>query len=299
MSGDKTLKTKVIKSDTKISKSETKDNKSETKVNKKELNVKLKSQSKKTDNDSDDSDNDSDNNSNDDSNDDSDDESDNDSDNESDNDSTTKSSSNEEQQELEKEKIKKEKSKKLTHVELTKNLINNEEKITEIVNKLTEYDTLIKPLERELTNLRKTNFKFLKLLDKAHDDDISKTRKEKKKRKVTENSGILRNKPVPPVLISFLNLDVGTELPRTKIMSLLCNKFKNLGFGKGQNYHLDKPTARIFGKDKELGNYKLKDKDGIPIKDEPSPHPNVFVIEFKYFQRFLKEIYDHESAVVL
>ena len=162
---------------------------------------------------------------------------------------------------------KKEKPKKLSHKELTSILISNEERITEINNSRNALELQLKTLDREEIVLRKTNLKYIKLLDKAHDEDIAKTRKEKKKRKVTENSGILKNKPIPPILIKFLELEAGTELPRTKIMSLLSNKFNSLGLRKGQDIILDKTTAKFFGKE---------DK---------------YVIEFKYFQRFLKEVY--------
>lgn len=188
-----------------------------------------------------------------------------DSDDESDNEKTIQSENESEKQ---KDKEKKEKLRKLSHKELTSSLISNEDKITEIISKLNEHDAQIKLLEREQTNLRKANVKFIKLLDKAHEESIKVELKKKKKRNTTENSGILRNKPIPSILISFLGIEAGTELPRTKIMSLLCNKFNSLGLRKGQNIHLDKATAKIFGKE-----------DG-------------YIIEFKYFQRFLKEIYE-------
>lgn len=180
-------------------------------------------------------------------------------------------SNNEQDEESEDDKEepdkKKEKPKKLSHKELTSVLISNEERIVEIHNSRNVLELQLKTLDREEVTLRKTNLKHIKLLDKAHEEDITKTRKEKKKRKVTENSGILKNKPIPPILIKFLELEAGTELPRTKIMSLLSNKFNSLGLRKGQDIILDKATAKFFSKE---------DK---------------YVIEFKYFQRFLKEVY--------
>jgi regulator of replication initiation timing len=165
-------------------------------------------------------------------------------------------------------KDKKEKPKKLSHKELTTELLNNEEKISKLGSEIDELETKLKACVRDQNALRRTNLRLIKQLDKAHDDDVNKARKEKKKRNVTEDSGILKNKPIPPVLIKFLDLKEGTELPRTKVMSLLSNKFKDLGLRKGQDIELDKKTAKIFGKE-----------DG-------------YIIEFKYFQRFLKTVYE-------
>jgi hypothetical protein len=163
------------------------------------------------------------------------------------------------------------KAKKLSHKELTSELLSNEEKISELETKRTELYKSIQTIEREQNALRRINLRLIKQLDKAHDDDVTKARKEKKKRNVTEESGILKCKPIPKVLKEFLDLDQDTELPRTKVMSLLSNKFNELKLRKGQHIHLDKKTAKLFGKE---------DK---------------YVIEFKYFQRFLKEIYESDN----
>jgi hypothetical protein len=165
----------------------------------------------------------------------------------------------------------KDKAKKLSHKELTSELLSNEEKISELETKLSELEKSIQATEREQNALRRTNLRLIKQLDKAHDDDVNKARKEKKKRNVTEESGILKCKPIPKVLKEFLGLEQSTELPRTKVMSLLSNKFNDLKLRKGQDIHLDKKTAKLFGKD---------DK---------------YIIEFKYFQRFLKEIYESDN----
>lgn len=189
------------------------------------------------------------------------------SDSESDNESESESES-EDEEKPKKEKKEKDKPKKLTFKELTVELLSNEEKIADHEKQITEHETSLKGLIRDQNALRRTNLRLMKLLDKAHEDDVNRARKEKKKRNVTEDSGILKNKPIPPVLIKFLDLKEGSELPRTKVMSLLCNKFKDLGLRKGQDVHLDKKTAKLFG-----------EEDG-------------YVIEFKYFQRFLKTIYE-------
>jgi hypothetical protein len=177
-------------------------------------------------------------------------------------------SDNDDESDKQDTKDKKEKPKKLYHKELTTELLNNEEKISKLGSEIDELETKLKACVRDQNALRRTNLRLIKQLDKAHDDDVNKARKEKKKRNVTEDSGILKNKPIPPVLIKFLDLKEGTELPRTKVMSLLSNKFKDLGLRKGQDIELDKKTAKIFGKE-----------DG-------------YIIEFKYFQRFLKTVYE-------
>jgi hypothetical protein len=177
-------------------------------------------------------------------------------------------SDNDDESDKQDTKDKKEKPKKLSHKELTTELLNNEEKISKLGSENDELETKLKACVRDQNALRRTNLRLIKQLDKAHDDDVNKARKEKKKRNVTEDSGILKNKPIPPVLIKFLDLKEGTELPRTKVMSLLSNKFRDLGLRKGQDIELDKKTAKIFGKE-----------DG-------------YIIEFKYFQRFLKIVYE-------
>lgn len=163
---------------------------------------------------------------------------------------------------------KKEKPKKLSHKELTTELIANEEKIQVIKEAISKHEDILKTIISEQNALRRTNLRLIKQLDKAHEDDVNKARKEKKKRNVTQDSGILKNKPIPPVLIKYLDLKQDTELPRTKVMSLLNNKFKELGLKKGQDTILDKKNAKIFGKDEG------------------------YIIEFKYFQRFLKNVYE-------
>ena len=168
-------------------------------------------------------------------------------------------------------KDKKEKPKKLSHKELTFELLSNEEKISKLETDISEFEIKLKGCVRDQNALRRINLRLIKQLDKAHDDDVNKARKEKKKRNVTEDSGILKKKPVPPVLIKFLDLIEGDELPRTKVMSLLCNKFKELGLRQGQDIILDKKTSKIFGKDEG------------------------YVIEFKFFQKFLKSIYEESG----
>lgn len=198
----------------------------------------------------------------------SDDESDSGSDSESDNEDSGSDSESEDEDKKKSVKDKKEKPKKLSHKELTTELLSNEEKISKLESEITELEAKLKGCVRDQNALRRTNLRLVKQLDKAHDDDVNKARKEKKKRNVTEDSGILKNKPIPPVLIKFLDLKEGTELPRTKVMSLLSNKFKDMGLRHGQDVKLDKKTGKLFGKE-----------DG-------------YVIEFKYFQRFLKTVYE-------
>ena len=166
------------------------------------------------------------------------------------------------------EKKKKDKPKKLSYTEIITELSSNEDKILEIESKIKEHDTILQTLQREQTLIRKSSLRLFKQIDKAHNEDLIKVRKEKKKRNVTEDSGILKNKPIPAILINFLELPEHTELPRTKIMSLLSNKFTALGLRDGQNIILDKQTATLFNKEEN------------------------YVIKFKYFQTFLKEIYD-------
>jgi hypothetical protein len=157
---------------------------------------------------------------------------------------------------------------KQIHDELER--LHAEEK--KILVELTNLNKQVKALEvQKASNDRLVN-KQVALLPKAYEEGINKARKEKKKRTNNARSGILREAPIPELLIKFLDLKEGTLLARPSVASRLNNKFKDLGLKKGQDTILDKKTAKIFGL--EEGH----------------------VIRFTQVQTFLKEIYDKEKT---
>lgn len=138
-----------------------------------------------------------------------------------------------------------------------------------------EINELHKSLDFKLKQkkaLQKQRNKIFNLLPKSYEDGCNKARKEKKKRTNASRSGILKESPIPPILIKFLELQEGTLLSRPKVFSLLNNKFKELGLKKGQDTFLDKKTAKLFGLEE---GHK---------------------IEFKMCQTFLAELYNAEKA---
>jgi hypothetical protein len=141
-----------------------------------------------------------------------------------------------------------------------------------ILVELSNLNKQVKALElQKASNDRLVN-KQVALLPKAYEDGITKARKEKKKRTNNARSGILKEAPIPELLIKFLDLKEGTLLARPAVASRLNNKFKDLGLKKGQDTILDKKTAKMFGL--EEGH----------------------VIRFTQVQTFLKEIYDKEKT---
>ena len=197
-------------------------------------------------------------------------ESENESDDDSDNESE-KESENETETKEKEEKEEKEKKEKKEKPSFTQIMVDIDADRILISNNKLSIDNLekeIKNLEKQIVIADKRITKNLVLLPKANEDAINKARKEKKKRTNTTRTGILAPLPVPSVLTKFLNIPDDSIYDRTKVMSLLSNKFKDLGLKNGQVTTLDKKTAKIFGLEE---GHK---------------------IEFKQFHSFLKSIYE-------
>lgn len=160
-------------------------------------------------------------------------------------------------------------SKKLPFEDIIKeiNIILEEENKLEA--EIVELDKTLLLKTKKRSVLRKEKNKLINLLPKAFTDGCTKAVKEKKKRTNTSRSGILKEKPIPPVLVKFFGLKENTVLARPKVFHLLNEKFKELGLKKGQDTILDKKTAKLFGVE-----------DG-------------HVIEFKKHQTFLANIYNN------
>ena len=155
---------------------------------------------------------------------------------------------------------------------------------------LSEYDELsgkIKAYDGELNTLKETirnttvarnnierqRNKLYSLFSKCHDDEIKKALKRKNKRKGNKDGGFNKELDVPKVLLKFFNLSEDVKMTRPKVMSMLNNKFKELGLKNGQLTTLNETTALALGKD--------------PGR----------VIQFTGFQSFLKEFYDSENKM--
>jgi hypothetical protein len=132
-----------------------------------------------------------------------------------------------------------------------------EHRFIKTIEKITEHYDIISNLEEEIIELEKQlkittkkiqdNQKQIKKLinglTKIHLEEV----KDKPKRTNNSKSGILKESPVPPILIKFLGLVDNIQLPRPKVMSLLNTKFKELGLKDGQKTILDAKTAKVFG----------------------------------------------------
>jgi len=152
-----------------------------------------------------------------------------------------------EKEELTKEK--KEKKEKPTFDEVYKEIDSLTKEEIQIDNEILELHKQLSVKEKQKSANKKQRNKLLNLLPKAYEDGCNKARKEKKKRTNSGKNGILKEVPVPTLLIKFLNLPEGTQLMRPKVFSLLNKKFIELGLKKGQSSVLDKKTAKIFGVD--------------------------------------------------
>lgn len=174
-----------------------------------------------------------------------------------------------ESEEEEEKKEKKDKTtKKLSFDDIIKeiNIILEEENKLEV--EIVELDKTLLLRTKKRSVLRKEKNKLINLLPKAFTDGCTKAVKEKKKRTNTSRSGILKENPVPPILVKFFGLKENTLLPRPKVFHLLNEKFKELGLKKGQDTILDKKTSKLFGVE-----------DG-------------HIIRFKEHQTFLANIYN-------
>jgi hypothetical protein len=171
-----------------------------------------------------------------------------------------------------KPKAVKEKPKKLTADEAAVELQNGFGEVAILDNEINElFKSYVAKIKQRDTLIKKLN-KITKDLPTSITKACDAARKEKKKRTNTSKSGIMEEKPVPPVLIKFLGLKEGTTMQRTKVFSLLNNKFKELELKKGQDTILDKKTAKLFGYDEG------------------------HVIGFKDAQKFLSNIYNAHEA---
>jgi hypothetical protein len=155
--------------------------------------------------------------------------------------------------------------------ELTKRLDILQISIKAVDKDISEIEKSLKNKEKERNDLERQRNAILKVLSKTHNDEVTKARKEKPKRKGNVNGGFCKEQPVPEILIKFLGLKDGeTSLKRPQVMSKLSNKFSEMGLKKGQDTTLNKDVVKELNLDKSY-----VDK----------------VIKFGGFQTFLAEFY--------
>jgi len=167
---------------------------------------------------------------------------------------------------------KKEKPKKLSFDEIINEIAPLDEEEQTVSKEIEELLNNVMQKRKRINAIRKLKTKLFGLFPKAYLDGMSQARKEKKKRTNAAKSGILRDDPVPPLLINFLGLPENATASRPRVFSLLNDKFKALKLKEGQVTILDKKTAKLFGF--EEGHR----------------------IEFRDCQKFLADIYRAHNA---
>lgn len=179
-------------------------------------------------------------------------------------------SNSESESESDTDKKSKEKKTKESFDELTKRLDSIQVSIKTVDKDISETEKLLKVKEKMRNDYERQRNSILKVLSKTHNDEVTKARKEKPKRKGNMNGGFNKDQPVPDVLKKFLGLSPDVVMKRPQVMSALNNKFTELGLKKGQETILDKTTVKELELDK---SYEGK------------------VIRFVEFQTFLKGFY--------
>jgi hypothetical protein len=174
------------------------------------------------------------------------------------------------------DKKSKEKKMKETFDELSKKLDVLQLNIKTIDKEILEIEKSLKSKEKIRNDYERQRNSLLKLLSKTHNDEVTKARKEKPKRKGNVNGGFCKEHPVPDVLVKFLELKEGeTCLARHQVMSKLSNKFSQMGLKKGQDTTLNKEVVKELELDKsnidrviKFGEFQTFLKGFYPTKEE-------------------------------
>lgn len=161
-------------------------------------------------------------------------------------------SSSESSSESEDEQDKKIKEKKLkeSFSELTNRLDVIQSSIKSVDKEIGDIEKSLKTKNKDRNDLERQRNLILKVLSKTHNDEVSKARKEKTKRKGSSNSGFNKEKPVPEILIKFLDLEEGSCLARPQVMKKLNNKLVELGLKNGPDTVLSKEVIKELNLDK-------------------------------------------------
>jgi hypothetical protein len=164
---------------------------------------------------------------------------------------------------------KKDKKHKESFESLTKRIDISRNNIKLINKEINELEKILKLKHKERNDYVRQLNNTLKLIGKTHSDEVTKARKEKRKRKGNINGGFNKEQPVPENLRNFLGLSEDAAIPRPKVMHELHVKFKELGLKDGQIITINKATCEALN---------LKYSEGK-------------VIKFTEFQTFLASFY--------
>jgi hypothetical protein len=165
-------------------------------------------------------------------------------------DSESDASSESSESEDEQDKKIKEKKLKESFSELTNRLDVIQVSIKNVDKEVCEIEKSLKAKNKERNDLERQRNLILKVLSKTHNDEVSKARKEKTKRKGSSNSGFNKEKPVPEILIKFLDLEEEACLARPQVMKKLNNKLVELGLKNGPDTVLSKEVIKELNLDK-------------------------------------------------
>ena len=112
-----------------------------------------------------------------------------------------------------------------------------DKEISEVENTLKTKKTQRRQLEREMNPI-------FAVLEKTHTDELTRARKEKKKRNGSGTGGFNKPLKVPTILAQFIGVEDGTEFKRPALMSAFNDKVKELKLKDGQNTFLDKKAIK-------------------------------------------------------
>ena len=189
---------------------------------------------------------------------DSDDESDSD-DSDSDNELEQEAADDSESDDEEEKPKEKEKKAKESYDELAKRfkeLISNKK---DVQKKIADNQLEHKKFQTEANGYDREMKKLLDLLEKAHGDDVTRARKEKKSnRKGNANGGFNAPKPVPELLRNYLGLTEDTLLKLPQLMSRFNSKLVSSGQKDGQTAILNEKTLKALGLANDDGPRKIK-----------------------------------------
>ena len=139
-----------------------------------------------------------------------------------------------------------------------------------------DYNNKVKEINKKKFKIYKDLLAYKKKINSQFDREINQAKKEKRKRKIPVNGGIMKLIKIPKSVCKYTGLDDDDiKMSRPQIIRLLNDQFKKDGFRRGQEIILNKKTAKIFG--------KKVDKKGE------------YLIPFKGFQTFLTELINNDS----
>ena len=158
------------------------------------------------------------------------------------------------------------------HEQIFEGFSQLEELDLELKNLKLEYFEKEKQVLKKKIKLNKEINFIKKKLESQFNREINIAKKEKRKRKIPVNGGIMKVIKVPKVICKYTGLEDTDDLKMTRpqLVRLLNEQFKKDGSRQGQDIILNKKTAKLFGKKVNKNN--------------------TYVIPFKGFQTFITEI---------